>query len=102
VEGSLINKEHTVYVSPSCFIRHRYKVYVKDILLSTDPPLVRYILIFSYPHTTHPSCLSGPMDTQKVKVQVPNSMNKGKNLEMLITATSQPLLCTRSVMVCTS
>jgi hypothetical protein len=43
-------------------------VYVKDILLSTDPPLVREILIFSDPHTTHPSYLSGPMDTQKVKV----------------------------------
>jgi hypothetical protein len=44
-------------------------VYVKDILLSTDPPLVGDILTFSDPHPTHPSYLSGPMDTQKVKVQ---------------------------------
>jgi hypothetical protein len=43
-------------------------IYVKDILF-TDPPLVRDILIFSDPHTTHQSYLSGPMDTQKVKVQ---------------------------------
>jgi hypothetical protein len=44
-------------------------VYVKEILLSTDPPLVRDILFSVIPHTTHPSYLSGPMDTQKVKVQ---------------------------------
>jgi hypothetical protein len=44
-------------------------VYVKDILLSTNPPLVRDLLIFGDPHTTHPSYLSGPMDTKKVKVQ---------------------------------
>jgi hypothetical protein len=44
-------------------------VYVKDILLSTNPPLVRDILVFSDPHTIHPSYLSGPMDTQKAKVQ---------------------------------
>jgi hypothetical protein len=52
------------------FVTDTY-VYVKDILLSTDPPLVRDIpvLIFSDPHTTHPSYLSGPMDTQNVKVQ---------------------------------
>jgi hypothetical protein len=46
-------------------------VYVKDILLPTDPPLVIDILIFSDPHTTYPSYLSGPMDTQNVKVRSP-------------------------------
>jgi len=39
---------------------------------------------------THPSYLTGPMDTQKSQGAVlPNSMKKGKNLESLITATSQ-------------
>jgi hypothetical protein len=49
------------------------------------------IYLFSaIPHTTHPSYLSGPMDTQKVKGAVlRNSMKEGKNLERLITATSQ-------------
>jgi hypothetical protein len=44
-------------------------VYVKDIILSTDPPLVRDILIFSDPPHNPPSYLSGPMDKQNVKVQ---------------------------------
>jgi hypothetical protein len=44
-------------------------IYVKDIFLSTDPPLVRDTLIFSDPPHNPPKYLSGPMDTQKVKVQ---------------------------------
>jgi hypothetical protein len=38
---------------------------------------------------TRPSYLSGPMDTKSRGTVLPNSMKKGKNLERLITATSQ-------------
>jgi hypothetical protein len=46
-------------------------------------------LCSTIPHTTHPSYLSGPMDTKSHGAVLPNSMKKGKNLERLITATSQ-------------
>jgi hypothetical protein len=44
-------------------------VYVKDILLSTDPPLVRDILIFSDPPHNPPNLFFRAKDTQNVKVQ---------------------------------
>jgi hypothetical protein len=48
------------------------------------------IYLFSViPHTTHPSYLPGPMDTKRQGAVLPYSMKKGKNLETLITATSQ-------------
>jgi hypothetical protein len=65
-------------------------VYIKDILLSTDPPMVRDILIFSDP-THNPSKLSfrtnGHTKSQGAVLTI--SMKIGKNLERLITATSQ-------------
>jgi hypothetical protein len=65
-------------------------VYVKDILLSTDPPLVRDILIFSDPpHNPPKLSFSANGHTKSQGAVLPNSMNKGKNLERLITATSQ-------------
>jgi hypothetical protein len=43
------------------------------------------IYLFSViPHTTHPSYLSGPMDTKSQGAVLPNSMKKGKNLERLL------------------
>jgi hypothetical protein len=65
-------------------------VYVNDILLSTDPPLVRDILIFSDPSHNPPKLSFRANGHTKSKGAVlPNSMKKGKNLERLITATSQ-------------
>jgi hypothetical protein len=69
VEGTLNNKEYAVYVSPSCFIHHRYKC-----LCQRYSPFYwsssgqRYTYFQWSPHITHPSYVSGPMDTQKVKV----------------------------------
>jgi hypothetical protein len=65
-------------------------VYVKDILLSTDPPLVRDILIFSDPpHNTPKLSFRANGQTKSQGAFLPNNMKKGKNLERLITATSQ-------------
>jgi hypothetical protein len=65
-------------------------VYVKDILLSTEPPLVRDILIFSDPpHNPPKLSFRAKGHTKSQGAVLPNSMKKGKNLERLITATSQ-------------
>jgi hypothetical protein len=65
-------------------------VYVKDTLLSTDPPLVRDILIFSNPpHNPTKLSFRANGHTKSQGAVLPNSMKKGKNLERLITATSQ-------------
>jgi hypothetical protein len=65
-------------------------VYVKDILLSTDPPLVRDILIFSHPpHNPPKLSFRANGHTESQGAVLPNSIKKGKNLEWLITATSQ-------------
>jgi hypothetical protein len=65
-------------------------VYVKDILLSTDPPLVRDILVFSDPPHNPPK-LSFRVNghTKSQGAILPSGMKKGKHLERLITATSQ-------------
>jgi hypothetical protein len=64
-------------------------VYVKDILLSTDPPLVRDILIFSDPPYNPPKLsFRANGHTKSQGAVLPNNMKKGKNLERLITATS--------------
>jgi hypothetical protein len=64
-------------------------VYVKYIR-STDPPLVRDILIFSDP-PHNPLKLSFRANGHKKSqgAVLPNGMEKGKNLVRLITATSQ-------------
>jgi hypothetical protein len=68
-------------------------VYVKDILLSTDPPLVRDILILSDPPHNPPKLSFRANEHAKSQGAVlPNSTKKGKNLERLITATSQALI----------
>jgi hypothetical protein len=65
-------------------------VYVKDILLSTDPPVVRDVLIFSDPPHNPPKLSFRANGHSKNQGAVlPNSMKKGKNLERLITATNQ-------------
>jgi hypothetical protein len=65
-------------------------VYVKDILLSADPPLVRYILIFSDPpHNPPKLSFRANVHTKRQGAVLPNSMKNGENLERLITATSQ-------------
>jgi hypothetical protein len=65
-------------------------VWVKDILLSTDPPLVRDILIFTDPpHNPPKLSFRASGHTKPQGVVLPNSMKDGKNLERLITATSQ-------------
>jgi hypothetical protein len=65
-------------------------VYVKDILFSIDPPLVRHILIFSDPLHNPPKLSFRANGHTKIQGAVlPNSMKKDKNLERLITATSQ-------------
>jgi hypothetical protein len=66
-------------------------VYVKYILLSTDPPLVRDILlIFSDPpHNPPKLSFRANGHTKSQGAVLPNSMQKGKNLETLHTATSQ-------------
>jgi hypothetical protein len=65
-------------------------VYVKDILLSTDPPLVRDTLIFSDPpHNPPKLSFRASGHTKSQGAVLPNSMKKGKNLERLITAASQ-------------
>jgi hypothetical protein len=64
-------------------------VYVKNIL-STYPPLVRDILIFSdLPHNPPKLSVRANGHTQSQGAVLHNSMKKGKNLERLITATSQ-------------
>jgi hypothetical protein len=84
-----IDRDSTVYVSPSCLFVTDTNIYVKDIL-STDPPLVTDILIFSDPPHNPPKLSFRANGHTKSKGAVlPNSMKKGKNLEMLITATSQ-------------
>jgi hypothetical protein len=63
-------------------------VYVKDILLSTDPPLVRDILIFSDPpHNPPKLSFRANGHTKSQDAVLPSSMKKAKNLERLITAT---------------
>jgi hypothetical protein len=91
VEGSLNSKEHTVYVSPSCLFITDTNVYVKDILLSTDSPLVRdIVLIFSYPPQNPPRLsFRANGHTKSQSAVLSNSMKKRKNLERLITVTSQ-------------
>jgi hypothetical protein len=65
-------------------------VYVKGILLLLILLWSEIYLFSVIHHTTHPSYLSGPVDTQQVKVHFfPIVRKKGKNLERLITATSQ-------------
>jgi hypothetical protein len=65
-------------------------IYVKDILLSTDPPLVRNILIFSDPpHNPPKLSFRANGHTKSQGAVLPNIMKKGKNLERFITATSQ-------------
>jgi hypothetical protein len=59
-------------------------VYVKDILLSTDPPMVRDILIFSDPpHNPPKLSFRANRHTKSQGAFLPNSMKKGKNLERL-------------------
>jgi hypothetical protein len=65
-------------------------VYVKDTLLSTDPPLVRDILILSDPQHNPPKLpFRANGHTKSQGAILPNSMKKCKNLERLITAASQ-------------
>jgi hypothetical protein len=65
-------------------------VYVKDILLSTDYPLVRDILIFSDPpHNPPKLSFRANGHTKSQGAVLSNRMKKDKNLERLITATSQ-------------
>jgi hypothetical protein len=65
-------------------------VYIKDIILSIDPPLVRDILIFSNPPHNPPTLsFRANGHTKSQGAVLPNSMKKGKNLERLITANSQ-------------
>jgi hypothetical protein len=57
-------------------------VYVKDILLSTHPPLVRDILIISDPpHNPPKLTFRANGNTKSQGAVLPNSMKKGKNLE---------------------
>jgi hypothetical protein len=80
VKGSPNNKEHTVYVSPLALFITDTNVYVKDILLSTDPPLVRDILIFSdYPHNPPKLSFRSNGHTKSQGAVLPNSMKIGKN-----------------------
>jgi hypothetical protein len=65
-------------------------IYVKDILLSTNPPLVRDILVFSDPpHNPPKLSFRANKHTKSQGEVLPSSMKKVKNLERLITATSQ-------------
>jgi hypothetical protein len=61
-EPSAVVQRTTVFVKDT-------NVYVKDILLSTDPPLVRHILIFSDPPHNPPKLSFRANGHTKVKVQ---------------------------------
>jgi hypothetical protein len=67
-----------------------YPMGTTGILLSTDPPLVRDMLIFSDPpHNPPKLSFKANGHTKSQGAVLPNGMKKGKNLERLITATSQ-------------
>jgi hypothetical protein len=61
---------------PALFVTDT-NIYVKNILLSTDPPLVRHILIFSdHPHNPPKLSFRANGHTKSQSAVLPNSMQK--------------------------
>jgi hypothetical protein len=86
-EPSAVMQRTTVYVSPSCFICHRYKR-----LCQSYSPFYwsssgqRYTYFHRSPTQPTQVIFQGQWTHKSQGAVLPNSMKKGKNLERLITA----------------